>query len=98
MIKTFRHKGLEKFFKRGTKAGIVAAHAPRLTLQLAVLNRAKNPDEMNLPGWDLHTLTGKNPKKQDVKGHYSVSVKGNWRLTFAFEDGDAILVDYQDYH
>lgn len=98
MIKTFRHKGIEKFFKKGTKAGIIAAHAGRLALQLAVLNGAKKAEEMNLPGWDFHALCGKNPKKQELQGHYTVSVSGDWRLTFAFEDGDAVLVDYQDYH
>ncbi|WP_454056643.1 type II toxin-antitoxin system RelE/ParE family toxin [Cupriavidus sp. Marseille-Q8015] len=98
MIKTFRHKGVERFFKRGTKAGIIAAHADRLSLQLAVLNRAKRPEEMNIPGWNFHALSGRNPRKQDLAGHFAVSVSGNWRLTFTFEDGDAVLVDYQDYH
>jgi proteic killer suppression protein len=47
---------------------------------------------MNAPGWELHPLRG------DLKGHWSVKVSGNWRLTFAFEGQNAILVDYQDYH
>lgn len=47
---------------------------------------------MNLPGWNLHPLKG------DLKGHFSVQVSGNWRMTFMFDDGDAVLVDYQDYH
>ncbi|MHA3052619.1 type II toxin-antitoxin system RelE/ParE family toxin [Acinetobacter sp. ANC 4640] len=98
MIKSFRHKGLKKFFETGSTAGIQPAHKSRLARQLHQLNAAFCPDDMNLPGWGLHPLQGKNPKKQDVEGHYSISVNGNWRLTFYFDNGDAILVDYQDYH
>lgn len=92
MIKTFRHKGLKAFFKRGTVAGIQPAHAPRLSAMLRRLDVATGPQDMNLPGWNLHPLIG------DLKGHFSVQVSGNWRLTFMFDDGDAELVDYQDYH
>ncbi len=92
MIKTFRHKGLEDFFRNGSKAGIQPTHAKRLRLQLGKLNTAKVPEDMGLPGWKFHPLTG------DLKGHWAVSVNGNWRMTFTFENGDAILVDYQDYH
>jgi proteic killer suppression protein len=92
MIKSFRHKGIKKFFETGSKAGIQAAHAAKLRRQLAQLNRAQEPADMNLPGWRLHDLEGM------LDGHWSVWVNGNWRLTFAFEDGDAVLVDYQDYH
>ena len=92
MIKSFSHKGLEAFFLKGSKAGIQAAHAPELGRQLAQLDQAAKPEDMNLPGWSLHPLKG------DLAGHWAVSVDGNWRLTFKFEDGDAILVDYQDYH
>jgi toxin HigB-1 len=92
MIKTFSHKGIEAFFKKGTKAGIQAAHSERLRRQLAQLNQAQSSSDMNLPGWRLHPLSGK------LDGHWAVSVSGNWRLTFRFEDGDAFLVDYQDYH
>ena len=67
-------------------------------MQLGALNEANKAEEMNLPGWNFHCLTGRNPKGQDFEGHYTVSVNGHWRLTFAFENGDAILVDYQDYH
>lgn len=89
MIRTFRHKGLDQFFRTGNKAGIQPAHAARLRLQLAKLDGAKGPDDMAMPGWRLHPLT---------TGHWSVWVNGNWRMTFAFEDGDAVLVDYRDYH
>ncbi len=92
MIKSFRHKGLQAFFDTGGKAGIQPHHASRLSRQLTRLDLAKRPADMNVPGWDLHPLTG------DLAGHYSISVNGNWRMTFAFENDDAILVDYQDYH
>jgi proteic killer suppression protein len=92
MIKSFLHKGLEVFFKTGSKAGIQPSHATRLSLQLGMLETAKSPADMGLPNWKLHPLTG------NLKGHWSVTVNGNWRMTFVFEDGDAVLVDYQDYH
>ena len=92
MIKSFRHKGLERFFREGSKAGIQPQHASRLRLQLAKLDSASSADDMNLPGWKLHPLS------RDLKGHWSVWVNGNWRLTFMFEGEDAILLDYQDYH
>ena len=92
MIRTFRHAGLEKFFKTGSKAGIQPAHASKLQKQLFALNVASEPVEMNIPGWNLHELKG------DLAGHFSVKVNGNWRMTFRFEDEDAILVDYRDYH
>jgi proteic killer suppression protein len=92
MIKSFRHRGLEAFFRTGSKAGIQPAHAKRLRLQLGKLDTAKGPSDMNLPGWKLHPLTG------DLKGHWSASVNGNWRLIFTFENGEAVLVDYRDYH
>ena len=92
MIKSFRHKGVEKFFLTGSKAGIQPHHAGRLRTQLTVLNLSRAPEAMNLPGWKWHALTG------DLEGHWSVWVNGNWRLTFTFEGTDAVLVDYQDYH
>lgn len=92
MIKTFRHKGLKTFFEKGSVAGIQPAHAKRLAAMLRRLNEASNAQGMNLPGWGLHPLIGRD------KGHFSVSVSGNWRMTFAFEGADAVLVDYQDYH
>ena len=92
MIKSFQHKGLQAFFEKGSKAGIQPHHAPRLSRQLVRLDVAKVPEDMNVPGWKLHGLSG------NLAGHYSVTVNGNWRLTFMFDDGDAVLVDYQDYH
>jgi proteic killer suppression protein len=92
MIKSFRHKGLEKFFKTGSKAGIQPPHASRLRLQLTALEHATNPKDMNAPGWRLHRLSG------NLSGFYSVMVSGNWRLIFRFEDKEALDVDYVDYH
>lgn len=92
MIKSFRHKGLQAFFEHGSKAGIQAIHAPRLARQLARLDQAAQPQDMNLPGWRLHGLLGA------LAGHWSVTVNGNWRMTFHFDGEDAVLVDYQDYH
>ena len=89
MIRSFRHKGLQRFFELGSRAGIQPAHAHRLQLQLAKLDSAKNEADMALPGWRLHRLS---------TGHWSVWVNGNWRMTFEFVDGDAFLIDYQDYH
>jgi proteic killer suppression protein len=93
MIKSFNHKGLQAFFERGTKAGIRPDHAPRLAAMLRRLNETTNAQGMNLPGWGSHPLKGR-----EFKGHYSVWVSGNWRMTFRFEGTDAVLVDYQDYH
>lgn len=92
MIQSFAHKGLQTFFTLGNKAGIQAAHANRLRLQLAKLDSAGIPDDMDLPGWKLHPLKG------DMKGHWSVRVDQNWRLTFKIVGGHATVVDYQDYH
>lgn len=92
MIKSFRHNGIERFFKTESKAGIQPKHAAKLKVQLFLLNAVERPEEMNVPGWDWH------PPKSDLAGHWAIKVNGNWRLTFSFEGKDAILVDYQDYH
>lgn len=92
MIKSFAHKGLEKFFLTGRKAGIRADHAKKLARQLAILNVASTPQEMDMPGWRFHALSG------DMAGHWAVWLNGNWRLTFCFDGEDAEIVDYQDYH
>lgn len=92
MIKSFRHKGIKRFFEEGSKAGIQAAHASKLRIQLTALDGAIRPEDMDAPGWRLHPLRGK------LAGHWSVTVNGNWRLTFMFDGRDAVLVDYQDYH
>jgi proteic killer suppression protein len=92
MIKTFRHKGLEQFFLTGSRRGIPAEHARRLQLQLVTLNAARHAQAMNIPGWNLH------PLHKELAGHWAVKVSDNWRLTFTFEEENAVLVDYQDYH
>ena len=91
-IKDFMHKGIELFFRGGKKSGIQPAHAAKLARQLFALDAASAPWQMDVPGWRLHSLGG------DLKGHWTVWVNGNWRLTFMFEGEDAVLVDYQDYH
>lgn len=92
MIQSIRHKGLLKFYKTGVAAGIQAAHANRLRMLLAALDTAQTIRDMNVPSFRLHPLKGR------MKGRWAVSVSGNWRLTFEFRDGDAYLIDYEDYH
>jgi proteic killer suppression protein len=92
MIRSFRHKGIEKFFLTGSKAGIQPSHASKLEDQLSALNVATKPSQMNIPGWRFHAMSA------NLAGHWAISVNGNWRLRFTFEDEDAVLVDYQDYH
>lgn len=92
MIRSFKHKGLARFFEAGSKAGIQAQHAERLRLIHAQLNAAVAPEDMALPGLRLHPLRG------DRKGTWSVWVSGNWRVTFKFVGKDADVVDYEDYH
>jgi proteic killer suppression protein len=91
-IKTFRHRGLERFFTAGSKAGIQAKHADRLRLILGRLSVATSAGDMRLPGLDLHELQGRR------KGTWAVTVSGNWRITFTIEDHDVEHVDYEDYH
>jgi len=92
MIASFRHRGLERYFSTGSKAGIRPEHAERLRLVLGRLAAAVCAQDMNLPGLRLHRLKGK------LKDRWSVSISGNWRVTFTFSGKDAVLVDYEDYH
>jgi len=92
MIKSWRHKGLKQFYETGSKAGIQPRHAETLGVLLLQLASSTQPDDMNTPGNDFHTLHG------DLKHHFAVKVSHNWRLIFQFEGEDAILVDYIDYH
>lgn len=92
MIKSFKHKGLEDFYTKGSLKGIQPNHAQRLEVLLDRLNASISPKDMDLPGFRLHGLTGAG------KGCWSVTVNKNWRITFYFEGHDAILVDYKDYH
>jgi toxin HigB-1 len=92
VIKSFRHKGLQKFFFDGTKKGIQAKHAEKLADILDQLNAASEIRDMNFPGSELHPLKG------DLRGLWSVKISGNWRMIFRFEKGEALDVDYIDYH
>jgi proteic killer suppression protein len=92
VIKSFANKGLEAFFLDGVKKGIQPKHARRLADVLDRLNAAHSVRDMNFPGSGLHQLKGK------LRDYWSVSVSGNWRIIFRFEDGDASHVDYVDYH
>ena len=91
MIKSFNHKGLKEFFETGSKRGIQLEHAPKLRRMLDRLDASTNAQDMNLPGYRLHQLVG------DKRDMWSVTVNGNWRMTFYFEGQDAYLVDYMDY-
>ena len=92
MIVSFRHKGLKRFYDTGSTVGIQTAHAKRLRFQLAALDTAVSIQDMDIPGFHLHPLKGQR------KGTWSISVSGNWRMTFRFEDGNAHIVNYEDYH
>lgn len=92
MIKSFRHKGLRTLFESGSAAGVQPGHAKRLRLQLAALHSASQIDDMNLPGFRRHPLKG------TMSERWSISVNGNWRVTFEFRDGNAFVFDYEDYH
>ena len=92
MIKSFKHKGLEKFYYSNDRSRIKQEHAARLARILDRLDASIRPQDMNLPGYKLHELLGKK------KGRWTVRVSGNWRVTFRFDGPDAVLVDYKDYH
>ncbi len=92
MIRSFAHKGLKEFYETGSKKGIIPEHAPKLSRILDRLDASSSPMDMNLPSYRLHSLKG------DKREMWSVTVNGNWRLTFYFVDEDAYLVDYMDYH
>lgn len=92
MIISFKHKGLEKYFRHGICSGIQLQHAARLRLILGRLDASESPMDMNLPGLNLHELQGAR------KRTWSVKVNANWRVTFQFEGEDAIDVNYEDYH
>ena len=91
MIKSFKHKGLEKFFYKGDRSRINPEHAPKLARILDRLDASIRPQDMNLPGYKLHKLSSKE------KGTWSVWISGNWRVTFQFEGQDVLNVDYLDY-
>ncbi|MCK4982801.1 MAG: type II toxin-antitoxin system RelE/ParE family toxin [Victivallaceae bacterium] len=92
MIKSFKHKGLKRYWEKDNRSGIQNQHVPRLRKILVLLNAANIIEDVNLAGLRLHQL---NPKKNNI---WSVTVSGNWRVTFKFEDGNVFIIDYLDYH
>ena len=92
MIKSFKHKGLEKFFTTGSVAGIDAKHALKLKLRLQALHTAVFVHDMDIPGWRLHSLKG------HKVGMWAINVSGAWRIVFEFKDGHAYSVNYENYH
>jgi len=93
VIKSFRHDGLERFYRTGSKAGIQPKHEKKLRLQLTALDAATQPQDLSaIPNWRMHELQGSRA------GCWSITVDGNWRLTFKFEGTDVVLLDYEDYH
>ncbi|MDO9224679.1 MAG: type II toxin-antitoxin system RelE/ParE family toxin [Pseudomonadota bacterium] len=92
MIRNFRHKGLERFFSHSETRGINAKQSARIARMLDRLESASKPEDMNLPGYGFHGLSGYTPKRYDLK------VSGNWRITFAFDGEDALDVNLEDYH
>lgn len=92
MIISFRHRGLKQFYERGTTRYLKADQAAKIRRILGLLDVASRPRSLDLPGFRLHALKG------DLKGFWSVSVSGNWRIIFRFENGDARDVDLVDYH
>lgn len=92
MIASIRHNGLSRFYESGSLAGIQAQHARRLRMQLVALESASTIEDMDVPGFRLHPLGG------DQAGRWSIWVNANWRLTFEFREGNAYLLDDEDYH
>ena len=92
MILSIRHKGLRKLYETGSAASVQFSHARRLRSQLAALDTAHLIEDLDIPGFGLHPLRG------EMKGRWAISVKGNWRLTFECRDGNAYVLDYEDYH
>lgn len=92
MIKSFKHKGLERLFVKGSASGVQMDYAPRITLILDAIDAAEQVKELDLPGLRLHRLKG------EKRNLWSVRVSANWRITFEFDNGDAYILDLEDYH
>ena len=92
MILSFRHRGLEALYEGRTTRSVASEHVRKLKDILAALDRSRRPSDMDLPGFRLHPLKG------ELMGHHAVRVSGNWRVTFRFEEGQVVDVDYVDYH
>lgn len=92
MIKSFKHKGLELFYKTGNIKGIQAIHAQKLRFLLSILEAMSSTDDLKLPSLRFHQLQG------SKKNLYSITVQANWRLTFEFDNENVYILDYTDYH
>ncbi len=92
MIVSFVHKGLEKLYHSGVASGIQTTHSNKVRRILHALEKAEQPEDMDLPGFKLHPLKG------NRRGSWAVSVSGNWRVTFGFKGRDIQRVNYEDYH
>lgn len=92
MIKSFKHKGLKKYFETGSTSGIQSKHERKLRMQLTAIDTAQTIEDVNLPGFKLHPLKG------NRDGIWSITVNGNWRITFEFINGNAFILNYEDYH
>jgi proteic killer suppression protein len=92
VLRSFRHRDLKRLYANDDRRGLNAEHVDKISRVLALLNRAARPQDMNLPGFRLHSLKG------DRAGFWSVTIRANWRIIFRFEDGDATDVDLIDYH
>lgn len=92
MIKSFRHKGPERFFRKSDGRGIQAQHVGRVRRILGLLDEASSPEQLNIPGLFLHPLKG------ERKGEWAITVSGNWRVTFRFDGEDVVVVNLEDFH
>lgn len=92
MIKSFKHKGLERLFTKGSASGVLSAYAERIILALDAIDAAEQVSDLDIPGFRLHRLKG------DKRNLRSVRVSVNWRITFEFENGNAYILDLEDYH
>jgi toxin HigB-1 len=92
MIKSFRHRGLQRLYERGDRSRINPTLVEKVETALGLLDVAETPEAVNLPGYRLHPLRG------DLRGFWSIRVSGNWRLIFRFDDRDVCDVDLVDYH
>jgi proteic killer suppression protein len=92
MIESFQHKGLRRLFERNDRRGVNPQHVEKIETILGLLDVAENIEDMNVPSFRLHRLTG------DLKDFWSVTVRSNWRIIFRFENRKAFDVDLVDYH
>ena len=92
MIRSFRHKGLDRLYRQSSRKGVPSALVDKIARILARLDAATGPQQMDLPGWRLHPLKG------ELRGYWSVWVNANWRIVFRFNGADVTEVDLVDYH